>query len=162
MNSRSRRIGSTLVVLAFGGWIVEHGPIIRDKSREADKCVPKARASIFALPPSTALGFSVGFEQRVPWAFPVGACAADLIAWLNWQGFSPASESVSDSYFIDTPEKAARNAARRAEGKTILLAGMSQKAIIGRSVFSVAWNSDQQGLLTEVFADAELLQLDMP
>jgi hypothetical protein len=109
---------------------------------ESDTCEPLVRSWLFNQPPSIVFGFSLDFKNRIPKAFPVGSCSANLIAWLDWQGFSPGTSEYYDAQFIDTTEESARGKARLERGETILVAAMSQKSVIGRSHFAVAWNSD--------------------
>jgi hypothetical protein len=113
-------------------------------------------------PPNIFLGMSIDFEGKIAGAFPIGSPENQLSHWLDDIGFGGVHVGDGDSAFIDSPEEYSRLFARMDNNLTINLRTLKVWAPIGHSHFSVAWNSDECGRLTEIFADTELFQFDMP
>ena len=107
-------------------------------------------------------GLSIGFGPWAKAAFPVGSCEADLIAWMDRVGFRLPEFGTWDPHVIDTDEKHKRAMNREASGNLIFSRTLGQKAPIGRSYFTLAWNSNGQGQITEFYADPELMHFYLP
>nr|WP_272214560.1 hypothetical protein [Marinicella sp. W31]MDC2880183.1 hypothetical protein [Marinicella sp. W31] len=125
-------------------------------------CEPSVEASLLAFPPVILFGMSVNFESGVLKSFPSGSCEDDLAAWLDKMGFEPPVRSPFDATFISEPDEMARNYKRRRDGGLVNRRDLSLWAPIGRSYFSVAWNSDEAGRLIEVYADSKQLHFELP
>lgn len=121
-----------------------------------------SEAWAFPIKPKMIFGLSIGFGPWAKAAFPVGSCEADLVAWMDRVGFGDKRQRAGDSHVIDTEEKERRAYARRASGELIYLRTFSQKAVIGSSYFSIAWNRDYEGRISEVFANSELMHFYLP
>lgn len=125
-------------------------------------CAQASDTVATSRPPTIFLGMSIDFEARIEEAFPIGSQEDLLLHWLDASGFGEVHIGDADSAFVDTPEEYARLFARMDNKLTVNLRTLKVWAPIGHSHFSVAWNSDGCGRLTEVFADTELFQFDMP
>jgi hypothetical protein len=136
--------------------------VARAQALDEPLCIPVASPSKWAPRPSVTLGMSFNFSDKVLGAFPVGSCEADLVAWMDNQGFDEKQLSYSDVAFGDQPNEIERELRRLRDGTTISLRRLKTWAPIGHSHYSVAWNTDEFGRLTEVFADTELFQFDLP
>ena len=130
---------------------------------QSDSCVPLPASGNGSHPPYAYFGMSFNFEERALKAFPVGSCENALVLWMDKAGFdAEVIVSPATTFFADEPDETNRNRERYSQLKTSKLRGLFQKAIIGTSVFSVAWNVDENGRLTELFVDTEYFQFDMP
>lgn len=112
--------------------------------------------------PGIFLGASINFSERVIRAFPVGSAESDLLDWLDRQHFGEVWVSASDTGFVSTAEEVSRLRAREESGSVINSRMLRTWAPIGTSYFYVAWNVDDCGLLTEVFADSEIFHFYVP
>ncbi len=126
------------------------------------RCFPVSDLPSAAPPPAIFLGMSFDFEEGVVAAFPVGSPESRLLQWLDRRGFYGFSYGTLDTAFVDEPEELSRSLARMRSGQKIHLRTLRAWAPIGHSYFSVAWNADGCGRLTEIFADTEIFQFDMP
>jgi hypothetical protein len=112
--------------------------------------------------PILLFGASPSFESWIVRSFPPGSCVEDLVAWMDSREFEPVLRSDTETYFIDEPAEFDRNKSRRKSGKYINLRGLMVKSLVGRSYYSIAWNSNAEGRITEIFADSEQLHFDLP
>lgn len=150
---KKTKIGGAVlaVLLAMAAYDTRWGPPACDSDAWA-----------FPIKPKMIFGLSIGFGPWAKAAFPVGSCEADLVAWMDRVGFGDTAQQTWDSHVIDTEEKERRAFAREASGELIYLRTFSQKAVIGRSYFSIAWNRDDEGRISEIFSDSELMHFYLP
>ncbi len=113
------------------------------------------------LPPPFQVG-SANFKAYVKKNFPLGSSEARLVAWMDEEGFGSVQVGPVDVAFGDEPDEVDRFVFRLEKGLTVNLRTLAKPGMVGRSYFSVGWNSDQCGRLVEVFADQELNHIELP
>ncbi|MFK3776578.1 hypothetical protein [Agrobacterium sp. NPDC089420] len=145
----------------FGG--IPYGPHYIDtyKSRPRN-CIPLSKSSAFAWPPVVIYGISPNFRNLVLAAFPIGSCESNLVEWMNYMGFGEARKSDYESHFPEDAQSLRRSAIRRSTNSSLTLRGLSRNAPVGRSIFSIAWRTDDAGRLSEIYADTEHFHFELP
>jgi hypothetical protein len=114
-------------------------------------------------PPSGFLGyFFWSFESGVLAAFPPSTSASRLSSWMDREGFGSLSLSTYDTGIVDNEDEIQRSKERIDAGKKINNRYKQIVSWCGISYFSIAWNSDECGNLTEVFADRKLCAFELP
>ena len=117
-------------------------------------------------PPAGFLGyFFWSFESGVLAAFPPSTPASRLSSWMDREGFRPVEYSVYDTGNADQTDKEderKRLQERKATGMKIRNRHKNIENWCGLSSFSIGWNSDDCGNLTEVYADRSLCRLEFP
>ena len=153
-----------VLVAAWVGFLISFfmSSFTRDAFADAQKCDALHEAPLLTLRPVIVFGMSVNFESGVLKSFPVGSCEGDLTDWLDESGFKPVVRNAADAMFVSEPAEIARYFERRKNGALINRRDLERWAPIGWSYFSVAWNSDESGRLTEIYADSEQLHFDLP
>ena len=134
-----------------------------EASAAGQTCSENTVHANLANPPSGFLGyFFWSFESGVLTAFPPSTPASRLSSWMDRAGFGAASYSPYDTATEDEADEFQRATARIDAGKKINSRFKVISSWCGDSYFSVAWNSDECGNLTEVFADKKLCVFDLP
>ena len=113
-------------------------------------------------PPDWFGPFLFSFERDVALAFPMGSDVAVLDTWLADEGFVYYGMSHLESAFVDEPDESSRTSERIKSGQMINVATSSWHTICGRIVFSVGWLADSCGTISEIRADVEFCQFDVP
>lgn len=81
---------------------------------------------------------------------------------MDAEGFDIVQVGPSDVVFGDEPDETERFLFRLRQGLTVNLRALTKPGMIGKSHYSVGWNSDRCGRLVEVYADQELNKIDLP
>jgi hypothetical protein len=127
-----------------------------------EPCMPSKKPEIEErIPPPFQLALE-SFETFVKRNFPLGSSESRLVAWMDAEGFDIVQVGPADVAFGDEPDETERLLFRLRQGLTVNLRTLTKPGMIGKSYFSVGWNSDQCGSLVEVFADQELNKIDIP
>ncbi|MBA5804207.1 hypothetical protein [Rhizobium changzhiense] len=124
-------------------------------------CHQNIEGSSLPTPPSGFLGFFWSFESDVIAAFPLTTPASRLSSWMDQESFSWLSYGPFDTATIDEDDEIRRSSERVAAAKKINSRFKEIRTWCGVSYFSVAWNSDGCGNVTEVFADEKICVMDI-
>jgi hypothetical protein len=127
----------------------------------APTCHQNSEGSSLPAPPSGFLGFFWSFESGVFTAFPLTTPASRLSSWMDQESFGSLYYDFSDTATIDEDDELRRTSERLAAAEKINSRFKEIRSWCGVSYFSVAWNSDECGNLTEVFADEKICVMDI-
>ena len=151
-----------IAVIAFMALTTSTIAQFESKKSVANDCFERKGTNSRFFFPVMLWGFSFNFEERVLSAFPVGSCEISLTRWLDKQGFSPALIGYADAVFMDESDENSRYINRLSDNREIKLRYLKKPTLVGNSFFSVAWTSDEDGKITEIYTDIELFHLDLP
>lgn len=113
-------------------------------------------------PPDWFGRFLFSFERDVALAFPIGSDAAVLKDWLAEERFGFYGMSYLESAFVDEPDESSRTSERIKNDQRINLASSSWNTICGGISFSVGWVENSCAAISEICADVEYCQFDLP
>lgn len=127
-----------------------------------DQCRSSEDAWFTPRPPIIFWGMSFSFEERILEAFPVGSSEKFLIEWMDKMDFGPMEQTINESDFTSLGGQIERAWLRKKEGKTLRSRDVWRSAPITESYFSIAWNVDEVGCISEIYANTRLFHFDLP
>lgn len=134
-----------------------------EASAAGQTCSEKTVHANLPNPPSGFIGyFFWSFESGVLAAFPPSTPASRLSSWMDREDFRPVVYSEFDTGSAEDEDQIKKSAERRAAGKKIKNRHKIIENWCGLSSFSIGWNSDDCGNLTEVYADRKLCVFEFP